>query len=106
MATTRLERAKSQRSKTAAAVAAVVNGTPAAAASPDDEEMVAKRAYLPLSSVDAGDDFLREIRRATKKPTSWAGLLEVAVLELLKRPDRLEVMVAANRPYRREKNDG
>jgi hypothetical protein len=103
MATTRLERAKNERSRTAAAVADVVAGVPAAPI--DDEEIVSKRTYLPLSTVDAGDDFLREIRRATKKPTSWAGLLEVAVLELLKRPDRLEVMVAANRPYRREKAD-
>jgi hypothetical protein len=88
-----------RQTQTAKAVAAAVP-KPAPARSTRKSQI--KNFVLPADVVGLGKAFLTEYFDATDRSVSWSALVEVALRELVKRDDRIDVLsdynVRARRP--------
>jgi hypothetical protein len=99
--TSKLVKARAARQTQATKAVAAVVPKPAPARSSTRKPQI-KNFVLPADVVGLGNAFITEYFDATDRSVSWSALVEVALRELVKRDDRIDVLseykVRARRP--------
>jgi hypothetical protein len=98
--TSKLVKARAARqTQTTKGVAA---GVPKPAPARSSRKPQIKNFVLPAEVIGLGNAFITEYFDATDRPVSWSALVEVALRELVKRDDRIDILseykVRARRP--------